>query len=363
MEEVVPVARLGRLGDLLGAGGQGRVFDAPDLRLPDAPGSLVYKEYKAVQQSAYGLRRLVTIRNGLDPDARRKLDERAAWPLRVVDEADRVRGVVMPRIPDSYFQERTLPGTGRVENGIREVQNLLIPPARAHRVGMPVPTFSERLMICRDFAAVLHFVHKNGLVVGDLSARNGLYRLDERPSVMLVDCDAIRVRGTMAAMAQLNSPDWDPPEKMLTQSSDRYKFGLFVLRCLSSGEQMSTTRDSSRADPALGRRGPADVPGGPQRSARERGRRPRLGVRISTRGSLAVPLRRQSHSPTPARSSRPEPDTRVLDPRPRVRSVEGPVNAARSPDRVGLVLAALHGLRGDAGGPLRAVRAGRDTCA
>ena len=201
MEEVVPVARLGRLGELLGAGGQGRVFDAPNLRLPDAPGSLVYKEYKSVPQSGYGLRKLVKIRNGLDPEARRKLDQRTAWPVRVVEDADRVCGVIMPRIPDSYLQTRMLPGTGKIEDGIREVQNLLIPPARALRVGMPVPTPTERLMICRDFAAALHLVHKNDLVVGDLSARNGLYRLDERPSVMLVDCDAIRVRGTMAAMA------------------------------------------------------------------------------------------------------------------------------------------------------------------
>ena len=255
MEEVVPVARLGRLGELLGAGGQGRVFDAPGLHLPDAPGSLVYKEYKSVPQSGYGLRRLVKIRNGLDPDARGKLDQRTAWPVRVVEDADLVCGVVMPRIPDSYLQKRMLPGTGKIEDGIREVQNLLIPPARALRVGMPVPTPNERFMICRDFAAALHLVHKNGLVVGDLSARNGLYRLDERPSVMLVDCDAIRVRGTMAAMAQLNSPDWDPPERMLTQSSDRYKFGLFVLRCLSTGEQISTTRDPSRADAALNAEG------------------------------------------------------------------------------------------------------------
>ena len=92
MEEVVPVARLGRLGELLGAGGQGRVFDAPNLRLPDAPGSLVFKEYKSVPQSGYGLRKLVKIRNGLDPEARRKLDQRTAWPVRVVEDADRVCG-------------------------------------------------------------------------------------------------------------------------------------------------------------------------------------------------------------------------------------------------------------------------------
>lgn len=250
-EEVVQAFRLGSLGALLGSGGQGRVFEAPELSLSDAVGPLVYKEYKIELQNATGLRRLVAIRNGLAPADRLRFDQRVAWPLRVVEDSGRVRGVVMPRIPDSYFQERALPGTGRVENGVREVQNLLIPPDRARRVGMPVPTAQERMTICRDFAAALHLVHKHGLVVGDLSARNGLFRLSERPSVMLVDCDAIRVRGNMAPMRQLNSPDWDPPEDVLTQGSDRYKFGLFVLRCLSSGEQMSTTRDPARADAGL----------------------------------------------------------------------------------------------------------------
>lgn len=250
-EEVVARSRLGALGALLGSGGQGRVFEAPQLSLPDAAGPLVFKEYKHQLPSSYGLRRLVAIRNCLDAGPRQQLDQRAAWPLRVVEDGGRVRGVVMPRIPESFFQERMLPGTGTVEHGIREVQNLLIPPARALRVGMPVPTAQERMMVCRDFAAALHLVHKHGLVVGDLSARNGLYRLAERPSVMLVDCDAIRIRGNMAELSQLNSPDWETPDDKLTQSSDRYKFGLFVLRCLSSGDQISTTRDPARADAAL----------------------------------------------------------------------------------------------------------------
>jgi hypothetical protein len=68
---------------------------------------------------------------------------------------------------------------------------------------------------------------------------------------MLVDCDGIRIKGSAAVVAQLNAPDWEPPERQLTQYSDRYKFGLFVLRCLSTGDQMSTTRDPARADAQL----------------------------------------------------------------------------------------------------------------
>ncbi|WBB80603.1 protein kinase [Micromonospora sp. WMMD882] len=244
---------LGGLGPQIGEGGQARVFHAPGLTLPDAPGPLVVKEYKPGCAPPAGLRRLVAFRAGLDPDRRDRLDQLAAWPLRVVRDGDRTVGVVLPLIPDTFFQDRVLPGTGRRDLAPREVQNLLIPPARARQVGMPTPTVEQRLVICRDFAAALHFVHQHQLVVGDLNARNALFRTTGRPAVILVDCDAIRVRGRVAS--QLNAPDWEPPEAQLTQSSDCYKFGLFVLRCLSTGEQRSTTRDPDRADAALDEEG------------------------------------------------------------------------------------------------------------
>jgi hypothetical protein len=223
----------------------------PALHLGDVTGPLVLKEYRNGHQPPHGLRKLVRVRNSLGPPARRRLDELAAWPVRVVEEGGLVRGVVMPLIPPSFIQERVLPGSGTVNRTPREIQNLLIPHERARVVGMPWPSLHERLEICRDFAAALHFVHRNNLVLGDLNARNALFRLTERPRVMLVDCDSIRIKGNMAVVAQLSAPDWEQPEKLLTQGSDRYKFGLFVLRCLSSGAQSSTTRDPGRADAAL----------------------------------------------------------------------------------------------------------------
>jgi len=268
MDEAITSAQLGKLGPLLGAGGQARVYQAPALRLPNAGGPLVFKEYKAGHQPPHGLRKLVAVRNSLADASRRRLDPLAASPLRVVEDSGQVRGVVLSLIPASYFQERVLPGTGTRDQAPREIQNLLIPVTRARLVGMPTPTVEQRLGICRDFAAALHFVHRQNLVVGDVNAKNALFRLTGRPSVMLVDCDAIRIKGNMAVVAQLNAPDWDPPERVLTQQTDRYKFGLFVLRCLSTGEQASTTREPGRADAALdpdGRRlmraALSDIPG------------------------------------------------------------------------------------------------------
>jgi hypothetical protein len=244
---------LGPLGAVLGEGGQGKVYLLPNFRLPDALGPFVYKEYKAHGLPAHGLRTLVGKRARLGPASRARLDELAVWPLRVVEDDGAARGVVMQRIPGTFFQERVLPGTGARSRAPREVQNLLIEPARAALVGVPSPTMAQRLMICRDFAAAVNFVHQLGLVVGDLNARNALFRVAQRPNVLLVDCDAMRVRGHAPVVSQLNAPDWDPPEggNVLTQQTDLYKFGLFVLRCLSPRAMSSVNRDPNWARTVL----------------------------------------------------------------------------------------------------------------
>ena len=66
---------------------------------------------------------------------------------------------------------------------------------------------------------------------------------------MFVDCDAARRHGEVASVPQLNAPDWDPPEGggVLSKSTDLYKLGLFVLRCLTPDAMCSVNRDPSKA--------------------------------------------------------------------------------------------------------------------
>ena len=92
---------------------------------------------------------------------------------------------------------------------------------------------------------------------GDLSARNILFRLSPKPTVILVDCDAVRAHGDAAAFgAQPHSPDWEPPEALLAKrrhdsggysiqnkATDRYKLGLAILRILTPGEGCATNLD------------------------------------------------------------------------------------------------------------------------
>lgn len=255
--EVLTVGDLGQLGDQLGAGAQAVIFDAPALRLPHAPGRLVYKEYKpGAAPRLADMDRLIDLRARLDEHDRTHLDTIATWPQRaVVDAGGALRGVVLPRIPDSFFQPVTLPSSGLPATWVREVQHLFVDPARCRRVGMPDVTWEQRLTICRDFAAALDFLHGPAINVtfGDINAKNELFRVDGAPTVMFVDCDAVRRHGFVTGQPMLNAPDWEPPHQTsLNQSTDRYKLGLFVLRCLTDpGPQASVRTDPADVDGVL----------------------------------------------------------------------------------------------------------------
>ncbi|MFI9386931.1 hypothetical protein [Kutzneria sp. NPDC052558] len=242
---VVDLAQLGRPGELIGSGGQAKVYRLPGVTLPDVPHPLVYKQYRPGQAPPHGLHAIVARRYRLDHRTRARLDRATAWPVRVVEDGGTVSGVVMPLIGDDFFQRRTLP-SGSPTRTLREVQHLFVDPARSQRLGMPSASMRDRVLICRDFASIVHLLHRNDMVIGDLNAKNAVFRFGVRPTVLLVDCDAIRIRGAMAVVRQLNAPDWDPPERDLSQATDRYKFGLFVLRCLAPGPQASVTRDVGR---------------------------------------------------------------------------------------------------------------------
>ncbi|HEU5470198.1 MAG TPA: hypothetical protein VFV67_06055 [Actinophytocola sp.] len=247
MNDELDRSELGNLGAELGQGGQAVVYLVPELRLPDATGQLVFKRYKGNQVSPNGLRAIVGVRSRLEPRTREALDTVAAWPVRVVRDNGTVCGVIMPLIPDTFFQERVLPSSGRRTRDPREVQNLFVDPTLANRLGMPDVSLRDRFAICRDLALALALLHRNGVVFGDVNAKNALFRLNPEPTVMLVDCDAVRIRGNAPVVRQLNAPDWDPPEgRVLTQATDLYKLGLFVLRTLNPGPRASTARDPGR---------------------------------------------------------------------------------------------------------------------
>jgi hypothetical protein len=244
-------SQLGKLGARLGDGTEAVVYGLREFRLPGVSEELVFKEYKKPQNSPVALETIIEIRAALPRPERNRLDAISAWPLATVTENGGVRGVVMRRILADYFDVVTLPGTNESKPGIREVQHLFVSPTTAAALGRLVPTADERLAICRDFASALKTLHDAGVVFGDISPKNEIFRINARPMVFFVDCDGFRERA-MAGAGQLNTYDWYPPEPgPQTFETDRYKLGLFILRCLSPRAQSSGNVDPSWAEGAL----------------------------------------------------------------------------------------------------------------
>lgn len=250
---MIDIGTLGRL-DPLSRGGQADLFRVPDLHLRDAPADLVFKRYRSPARSvsASGLSRIVHVRHNMSREQRLRLDEATAWPVRIVAAGSIVLGVVMPLIDASYFANLTLP-SGKQRSGPREVQYLFVDPSKSTRLGLEPPSLRDRAMLCKAYAFALGILHKAEVVFGDISAKNALYRTRPRPGVMMVDCDAVRMRGQGAVVSQLHTADWDPPEGLTVQSelTDRYKLGLFILRALTPGDFSSVNRNPAVADAVL----------------------------------------------------------------------------------------------------------------
>jgi hypothetical protein len=240
-----------RLGPVVAAGSQGSIHHVLDQGTAGFAMPLIYKEFAAgTAVSATVLEVLASYRQGLAEGQRRFLDEHAVWPLAVVSHGDRISGYLMACIPDRFMQSINR-SDGSQELIPREVQHLFVAEGLARRNIGEAPTVVERLALARDLAYVFGFFGHEGFVYGDLSYKNAVYALRPAPSILLLDCDSIRRRGQGAAVTQLNSPGWAAPEHgPQTVESDRYKLGLFVLRCLTPGVN-AQNRDPERAAGAL----------------------------------------------------------------------------------------------------------------
>jgi hypothetical protein len=253
--ELIDKAALGAM-EYIAEGGQGRIYRCTQLRLPDYDGALAYKEFKSQQFSASGLEAIIGVRSRLDEATRHRLDALTTWPTRLVRDGGPVVGLLMPLIKDEFVHVgRSL--TGSPMRKEREIQYLFLAADRLERLGFPRVNLYQRFAICLRLAQAFEILGANNVVYGDFSAKNALYSVGpgrRDAAAILVDCDAVRVTGTMSAVPQLNSPDWEPPgdeRTRLTTQTDLYKYALFVLRCLSPGSQASTARDPRRADDIL----------------------------------------------------------------------------------------------------------------
>lgn len=214
-----------RHGRQLGRGGQGAVFE-----LDNPHSGLVVKLYYRGDADGAALKRLVELPRALTPQDRVLLSTRAAWPLARVMNGSSVAGFVMQKIPDR-FRCRTLAGSRE-----RELSYLLFEPRPMFWGDISPPDIAGRIELVRQIAAIVHLLHRNALIIGDVSTANLVWACDPAAAVFLIDCDGIRRLGRRPVHPQTETVDWkDPlPAKLyLDLDNDRYKCALIIGRILS----------------------------------------------------------------------------------------------------------------------------------
>lgn len=260
-ENIYRTSDLGQL-TLLGRGGTGTVYgtSVADPDSSDLYGILVYKKYRRANDvefwshlSAIIGEHATATYNGT------RLRDIAAWPMKIVVGDDGLpTGILMPMVPSDFQETIRLP-SGRTSITAREAQHIIYAPDVARQRSVDVPPDNSpliRIKICERLAFALSVLHQAGIVYGDLSTRNVLYSLSPSIGIYLIDCDQVAIVERDSRRAQLDSPDWDPPEhrasdrRLASQrpfASDLYKLGLFILRCLTPGRYSSVNRDTKHA--------------------------------------------------------------------------------------------------------------------
>ncbi|APB00177.1 hypothetical protein [Nocardia seriolae] len=235
------------LGRRLGQGGQGAVYEVTNRTFTVAPGiawEVVFKEYDAAllpSLDAAALGAMVDLLFGLSSAEGAWLCERAAWPAAVVEDQGRVCGFLMRAVPDSFrFELRSLSGAATTSKRLANFEYLLNDDAYIAGIGLTVSD-SDRLALLADLSATLTRLHRLGIVVGDLSPKNLLFRTQPEAGCFLLDCDAMRLHGR-SVLPQAATPDWQLPagEEKATRPGDIYKLGLLAARLF---ERNQTSKD------------------------------------------------------------------------------------------------------------------------
>jgi hypothetical protein len=228
----------------LDRGGSGVVHEAVGT-------GTVFKEFTAAGQTdvlrwAEGS---VAFWRSLPPAEQAELAAMAAWPTDLVVDHGVVVGVLMPLIAGDFWHTRT--GLdGRVQ---RQPSNLKWLMAEDSLLGDRFDRAlffddSVRFELLAQTLRLLAWLHRRGVVFGDVSGNNFMFTLSP-PRVLGIDCDAV-VTGpsTDSAVGRMTNfyvpPEFQGPGARTTvdAASDTWKAAILLLRALTPGPRCSQRR-------------------------------------------------------------------------------------------------------------------------
>ncbi|CAM4156450.1 hypothetical protein [Nocardiopsis rhodophaea] len=246
------------LGRQLGQGGQGTVHQVINKKInkaTDGGWDVAFKEYSPAvlpELDAAALTAQVELPRTLSAEEGRWLCDKTAWPAAVVQRNGHTCGLLMRLVPDRFqFTFRSLTGTTAGTRRLANLEYLLNTDTYATGIGLSISE-RDRVLLLADLAATLDRLHRIGITIGDLSPKNLLFTTDPEPECFLIDCDAMRLRGT-TTLPQAETPDWQIPagEKKATRSSDVYKFALLAVRLFARDQTTTDPTALTALDPKL----------------------------------------------------------------------------------------------------------------
>jgi hypothetical protein len=249
---VTTIVRRGELGSrrLIKSGGFGDVYRVDGRGKPVA-----YKEFTSEEaMQARSARMAVDMRDRLSLDDRQVLDRLSVWPHAMVEDGPgRVCGLLMPLLPDAFFTRLIDPESGRPEKKPRDLAWLPASESQRRAAGVDVPDveMTDRLALLAQLSFVVGWLHRRGWVYGDLNLHNVAFALAPT-RIKLLDCDSAAPLSD-SGRRQGHQPAWEPPERPALQdeTTDVYKLGLAVLRCLVPGRNASTRRSPRKLQRVL----------------------------------------------------------------------------------------------------------------
>jgi DNA-binding helix-hairpin-helix protein with protein kinase domain len=211
------------IGERLADGGQGSVF-----RLFRPAGMLLKHYHDDVEVLADELGRLIDLPAAMTAADRGQVLTTTAWPTGRVFRDGRCVGLLMREAPDRFATRLA----GR--RCLLELQFLLY-PRRAMWDELVLPSGAERCWLAVHYLRLFEVLHRNKVVVADVSMRNLLWTLSGGPGVFAIDCDGFRIADRAPAVRSADTVGWADPAARAgeaTADSDRYKLALLTLRLL-----------------------------------------------------------------------------------------------------------------------------------
>lgn len=207
MSVITPV----KWGQKLGEGGEGSVYAYTEDTV-----AKIYSEVPDAERLERKLRALVAARTD-------RLEEAAAWPREILYEDSKPIGFTMQRLKDA------LP--------LHQVYQ-----ARSRQRLLPKADWAFLVRVARNLSACVHFVHLEGLVIGDLNESNALVGRDAM--VRLIDADSFQLdRDGFLQTCDVGKSELLPPElqntslagKRRSVEHDRFSLAVLVFQILIVG--------------------------------------------------------------------------------------------------------------------------------